>query len=47
MLSTLLQHGALPEDAIAFLWQLTEGGCKGSYSICSIPNMHRCAELFC
>lgn len=30
MLSTLLQHGALPEDAVAFLWQLTEGRLGGA-----------------
>lgn len=26
VLSMLLKHGALPEGAVAFLWQLTEGG---------------------
>lgn len=27
VLSILLQHGALPDDSIDFLWRLTEGGC--------------------
>lgn len=26
VLGILLQHGALDEESIAFLWQLTEGG---------------------
>ena len=28
----LLQHGVLSEDSIAFLWQLTQGGSRGSSS---------------
>ena len=37
MLSILLQHGALSEDAIAFLWQLTQG---------SLPCQSTCHYLF-
>jgi hypothetical protein len=42
VLSILLQHGALSEDAIAFLWQLTQGGSSCHSNCCNIAPSFCC-----